>query len=150
MPHNLATLDRLMAETDARFVGLVFDTGHAFCGGANTPGALSALLVSFFIAMNKRYAGDSDSLMVTALELGTGVLLLPLSVRWSFHCSAQDVRCMLHDPRGSVAPYLARCMLHVACVATLCGRFRPPSAHAGTIAAERGMAALRAAASTVC
>ena len=41
-------------------------------------GALSALLVSFFIAMNKRYAGDSDSLMVTALELGTGVLLLPL------------------------------------------------------------------------
>ncbi|WP_428310371.1 EamA family transporter [Hydrocarboniphaga sp.] len=41
-------------------------------------GSSSALFVSFFIALNKRYAEHSDSLTVTAIELGTGALLLPL------------------------------------------------------------------------
>lgn len=41
-------------------------------------GCISALFVSFFIALNKRYAGRSDALVVTALELGAGALLLPL------------------------------------------------------------------------
>jgi inosose dehydratase len=33
-------VDRLMAETDRRHVGLLFDTGHAFYGGATDPVAL--------------------------------------------------------------------------------------------------------------
>jgi drug/metabolite transporter (DMT)-like permease len=41
-------------------------------------GSLSAFFVSFFIALNKRYAAHSDSLAVTALELGAGTLVLPL------------------------------------------------------------------------
>jgi drug/metabolite transporter (DMT)-like permease len=41
-------------------------------------GSSSALFVSFFIALNKRFAERSDSLTVTAIELGTGALLLPL------------------------------------------------------------------------
>lgn len=41
-------------------------------------GSSSALFVSFFIALNKRFAARSDSLTVTAIELGTGALLLPL------------------------------------------------------------------------
>ena len=39
-------------------------------------GALSALFVSFFIALNKRHGGQGDSLLVTAIELGIGVFLL--------------------------------------------------------------------------
>ena len=39
-----ADIDRLMAETDARHVGLLFDTGHAFYGGATGPGEVPALL----------------------------------------------------------------------------------------------------------
>ncbi|HEX4510152.1 MAG TPA: myo-inosose-2 dehydratase [Burkholderiaceae bacterium] len=33
-------IDRLMAETDPAFVGLLFDTGHAWYGGATDPAAL--------------------------------------------------------------------------------------------------------------
>ncbi len=39
-----ADIDRLMAETDPASVGLLFDTGHAWYGGANDPAALLALL----------------------------------------------------------------------------------------------------------
>ena len=35
-----ADIDRLMAETDPARVGLLFDTGHAYYGGANDPVAL--------------------------------------------------------------------------------------------------------------
>jgi drug/metabolite transporter (DMT)-like permease len=65
-------------------------------------GALSALLVSFFIAMNKRYAGHSDSLTVTALELGTGVLLLPLLAPFF----AGGFAGLLQPPRGADALWL--------------------------------------------
>ena len=37
-----ADIDRLMAETDPQHVGLLFDTGHAFYGGAADPVALLA------------------------------------------------------------------------------------------------------------
>ena len=39
-----ADIGRLMALTDPASVGLLFDTGHAWFGGANDPNALSALL----------------------------------------------------------------------------------------------------------
>ncbi len=39
-------------------------------------GALSALLVAMFGSLNKRYVSGADPLTVTALELGTGTLLL--------------------------------------------------------------------------
>ncbi len=35
-----ADIDRLMAETDPKKVGLLFDTGHAYYGGATDPAAL--------------------------------------------------------------------------------------------------------------
>lgn len=39
-------------------------------------GVASALFVSFFIALNKRYAEQGDPLLVTGLELGAGLVLI--------------------------------------------------------------------------
>eukprot|EP00456_Euglypha_rotunda_P014416 TRINITY_DN14523_c0_g2_i2.p1 TRINITY_DN14523_c0_g2~~TRINITY_DN14523_c0_g2_i2.p1 ORF type:complete len:170 (+),score=40.84 TRINITY_DN14523_c0_g2_i2:51-560(+) len=39
-------------------------------------GVVSALFVSFFIALNKRFAEQGDSLLVTGLELGAGLVLI--------------------------------------------------------------------------
>ncbi len=39
-------------------------------------GALSALLVAFFVALNKRHIEHADPQVVTAIELGAGLLLL--------------------------------------------------------------------------
>ncbi|MDB5968547.1 MAG: family transporter [Hydrocarboniphaga sp.] len=65
-------------------------------------GCSSALLVSFFIALNKRYAGHSDSLVVTALELGTGALLLPLLAPFF----AGGLKGLLQPPQGMDAVWM--------------------------------------------
>src|SRR5262249_21625066 len=39
-------------------------------------GVLSALLVSVFASLNKRYIGNSNALAVTGLEMGAGLLLI--------------------------------------------------------------------------
>jgi drug/metabolite transporter (DMT)-like permease len=39
-------------------------------------GVLSALLISVYASLNKRYIGNSDALAVTGLEMGAGLLLI--------------------------------------------------------------------------
>jgi drug/metabolite transporter (DMT)-like permease len=41
-------------------------------------GVLSALLVAVFASLNKRYIGQTDSLSVTGLEIGTGLVLITI------------------------------------------------------------------------
>jgi drug/metabolite transporter (DMT)-like permease len=65
-------------------------------------GALSALLVALFGSLNKRFVEHGDALTVTALELGSGTLLLTLCVPlmpFVFPAFAGDVFALpdLHD-----------------------------------------------------
>lgn len=46
-------------------------------------GISSALFVACFNALNKRYVERADALLVTAMELGTGALLLTLLLPWT-------------------------------------------------------------------
>lgn len=65
-------------------------------------GCSSALFVAFFIALNKRHAAHSDALTVTALELGTGALLLPLLAPFF----AGGFTTLLQPPQGMNAVWM--------------------------------------------
>ncbi len=60
-------------------------------------GALSALLVAMFGALNKRLVAQADPLTVTCLELGAGMLFLGLAAPLLPHPGAEFVMPDLHD-----------------------------------------------------
>lgn len=60
-------------------------------------GALSALFVALFGALNKRMVDHGDPLTVTCIELGTGTLFLALLAPWLPHTGAAIQLPGLHD-----------------------------------------------------
>ncbi len=66
-------------------------------------GVISALFVAFFVSYNKRYIDRADPLLVTAVELGAGVLLLTLIAPFA----DGGMQGLLTPPRGQDAFYMA-------------------------------------------
>jgi inosose dehydratase len=66
-----ADIDRLMAETDPAKVSLLFDTGHAYFGGADDP-----------VALMKRHLGRI--VHVHCKDVRTGVIATARNEDWSF------------------------------------------------------------------
>jgi drug/metabolite transporter (DMT)-like permease len=60
-------------------------------------GALSALLVAIFGALNKRLVEHAEALVVTCLELGAGALFLTLIAPWVPHAGPAFVLPTAHD-----------------------------------------------------